>query len=508
MAEREFVTILGFKTDLTGLAAYDAALKNLVDKANKANEGFRALGEKLTDIGSKLSMTITAPIVGFATAAVLAHNKLEDMTKEWEVLLGSSKAGKEFVENVEKLEEKTPFKTEEILAYTKEMKSLGVEQEDLLSTFQQYADISAKTGIAPEALINRFTMMKNMAREFGYVMSRDIKGLVKRGLLTRAEMSQLFGITNIQKLPAQIRMSESGVDKFVGILGRRSAGSAEERANTTSKAFERLGHAVFKFFAAVGDVIVRNTHLNRILQILSVWLERATEFITKMNDSWAKWIIIILGVAAAVGPILFMVGTLMKTLTMTATIIKILLPLIIEFGATGAVAFGWITLIVAGIGSLLLLADDLYYYVKYGADASLYGGIFESVVNAVLKWVDDIVGKWFSGIDAIGAYFKKVWQDLSDWYMGLPVLGAVTRAVSNWANSPSSGGAESYPMGAWGGIPNPATGVTIGTIQVNAPGATPETVAAIKEATKASASTAYDEVQRKITGNIQRYVKQ
>jgi hypothetical protein len=507
---KEFITLLGFKTDTSGLTQYDQALQNTFKKAEELNHGIKMLADKIISFGSRVSLFLTTPIVGFGVASVMAQDKLEDMRKEWEVLLGSAEEGRNLVETVEQLEEKQPFKTEQILAYLKHMRELGVEERALLPTFRKYSDIAAGTGTPVDMMITRFSMMHNMAKEMGYVMGRDITGLVRRGILSRGEMLSLLGVSDIRKIPSQIRMSTEQVDRLLNVLGGKYSGSAERRAQTTAKAFENLWHAIFKLRAAVGEVIVKKLHLNGVLKTLTELLERATSWVEKLSDSKKGWILTTLGLLAVLGPAITSMGLLIKGFAMIRGAMMI--------GAAGAAATGWIALITAGIIGLLFLFDDIAMWFTHGAEASFYGEAIEGAFKKIKGFIDDL-WLWFTnGIDTTIEYFKNHWQDALKWFeYSIPGFPLIRKAVELAQSIPGKEAGipyrnrtceQDFGMGAGAGLAAPGGTLTIGEINVTVPNADPATIDYVKKAVHESATSVYDGFVKRLNENIYRHVKQ
>jgi hypothetical protein len=498
MTIKEFVTLLGFKTDTGGLAAYDEALTKTFARAEGLNQGIKKLADGMIHVGNRMTLFLTTPIVGFGVAAVMAQNKLENMNNEWGVMLGTMDKGKEFVDNIMRLEENTPFETDQISAYLKNMHALGTEENKLLPTFQKYADISAGTGLPVDMMITRFSMMKNMAREMGFVMGRDIKGLIRSNILSKSEMTSILGITNLSKIPGQIKMTAEQVERLMDVLGGKYAGSAEKRAQTTAKAINNLMHSFFRLRAAVGEVLVKKLHLLGILKTLTGALEKATEWVGKLDNKKKNWIITIAGLLAVLGPAIVGIGLLVKGFAALKGIMMV-------FGGAGAAATGWIVLITAGIIGLLLLFDDIYFWVKKGAEHSFYGTAIMGFFKMVKDWVAGIINQWLSGIDAITNYFRTKWQAVSDWYMGLPGMSALVAAggyMHQGVNAASSVLSSKSLMTAGANA-----GVSIGNIIVSIPDATQQTISMVQKAVKESATSAYDEVVKGITNSIYNHVK-
>lgn len=413
MTLKEFVTILGFEVDEKGLKAYDDAIGRVYQKTDNLTKNLHKVAEGLVRVGNRLSLYLSAPIAGLATVSVMAQTKLQDLQNEWGVLLNDMELGKKMVSGMYALAEKTPFNPEQIDAYSKALRRMRVPFDQILPRIKMYADISARTGVSMEDLVD---LQESVNR--GFVNPRLLKSLVGRGIIDRNQLSKIFGSSDVRVLARMAnipgRITPTQIMQLINTLGAQSMGAAERRTFTLKKGFESLWTSVFRLRAAIGDMIAKNTGLADILKKVTGFVNHLTDRVERMSPGTKKFLVIIGGIAFALGPIIAGSGKLILLMEKLA---------LISIGLKGAGGLAGIAKIAGGIGGSLLkilgpasliigallviyaLFQDIWMYLKYGKQASLFGSIFEDVGAKLHQTVDSIVN-WFMG----------AWQKVRDWW--------------------------------------------------------------------------------------------
>jgi hypothetical protein len=517
---KEFVTVLGWEVDEQGLKAYDDAIARIYEKTDGLTKHLHRAAEGLVAVGSKLSLYLSAPIAGLATVSVMAKMKMEDLQNEWGVMLGSQQQGIEFTKEMLDLEDKTPYNKEQIHAYAKELHAMGVQSDKILPRMKMFFDIAAGTGLDAGFLMQSMQQIQNM----GFVMGRQLRTLIASGAIDRVELERMTGVHGIKNLMAianKGKISAGMIERIFekqGLAGGKYFGKSEERANTLKKSFERLFDSIFKLRAAIGDIIVKNTGFANILKRVTEWIDRLTERIDKLSPGMKKFLLIVGGAAFALGPALVGLG---KMLLIFEKLSLVMIGLKAAGGIAGILkmaggiggalwaALGPIALISAGLMTIYLLFQDIWMYLKYGKDASLFGSVFEDVgaklhqgVQAFIDWVKSILQGlrnwwdllWHDPWAAIReAFFPTGWADLFKW-LGGGLPSAATASTQYPATLP--------------GMFTPAVGSTLVntnvTVNMVAPDGTTEQG---KASLKRTAEEIFGFVIKKATDSIHNQIK-
>ena len=239
---RELITKIGFVVDERGLDIYDKAIGRIYDKTDGLYKNLSRAADGITNIGQKMSMYISAPLAALATVSVMAKVKLEDLQNEWGVMLNSQEKGIDFTRQMMDLEEKTPYNTEQIAGYAKELHSMGVQTDKILPRMKMFMDIAAGTGLDAGFLMETMQMITNI----GYATGRQLKHLIMSGAIDRKELGKMMGIdlSSGMGMKRMMQFADRGrVTSFMieslfqreGGQGGKYYGKAEERTLTLKK---------------------------------------------------------------------------------------------------------------------------------------------------------------------------------------------------------------------------------------------------------------------------------
>jgi len=291
--------------------------------------------------------------------------------------------------------------------------SLNVVQEEL---FASYATLTGVTGNAAEVSTQLTSIMSAMVKP-----SAELTRVSKKlGYASASTMVKQVGL--VKSLELMSGAVDGNTDKMAKLLGRKEALTAalaltgsqaeiftskfrqmEGSLGATDKAFKAQSQGInkvgFEFEQAkrrmvvstqrVGDVLL--PIFAKLMEATAPWLERVTDLSEAQLEMGVK----IAGIAAAVGPAIFIVGKLVTSLAGIAGAIG---------GAGGAVALltgpvGWVTAAVIGlVGAVIYLWEELQP-VRQVIGEELRS-VFEDIIG-----VGNDAGSMFS---ALGGFAKEL----------------------------------------------------------------------------------------------------
>src|SRR3990167_2752117 len=101
-------------------------------KLEGVNAKTRALGRDLTTIGMGLTAALTVPLVGIATAAVMAAGKFEQTSIAFKTLLGSGEKATAMLRDLENFAKSTPFEFTGLVDASKRLLAMGFASEEII----------------------------------------------------------------------------------------------------------------------------------------------------------------------------------------------------------------------------------------------------------------------------------------------------------------------------------------------------------------------------------------
>lgn len=308
--------------------------------------------------------------------------------------------------------------------------ALGYSVEDTSIALGLMANSGIKASQAGTSLRTAMTNMASPTREMQKVMEAygisltDADGSMlsfseimevlreKMGGLDEATQasaaSTLFGKEAMSGMLAIINAAPTDFDKLTEAISN-SNGTTERMASimqdNAAGAFERLKSAVDVLFTKLSE---------HLIPIFTSVVEKVTEAVNwfgSLDDGTQKLILTIAGVAAAVGPVLIVVGKIITAVGQIGSGITGLIGIVSKVGGAFSGLFSLlaanpIALVVVAIAGLVAAFIGLWNNCE--GFRNFWIGLWENLKNIVSGAIDAIVG-FFSGIVD---FIKNNWQGL------------------------------------------------------------------------------------------------
>ena len=178
-----------------------------------------------------------------------------------------------------------------------------------------------------------------------------------------------------------------------------SKGAAKEMAdimgNTAFGASKRLESAMEGLAISVGEIVAV-----AVVPLIE-FLARAAGALNEMSDTTKKAIVIIGGIAAAIGPVVFILGSFQRALVAVRTATWLTTAATTAFGVAVQIATSPITLIVGLIAALA--AGVIYVAYNFKAFSATAKNAIAKLVNAVIPKVNALIGAFNEAAEFFGA---------------------------------------------------------------------------------------------------------
>jgi len=269
------------------------SVDRLTAKMSKFRQKTKDAGKAMADLGKKMMLRVTAPIIGFGIAAVKASSDIEDLNIAFEVMMHSATKAKNMVESLTDFAARTPFHLEDIGGAAKSLLNIGTNAKQVIPILKRLSDIAAITKMPLESLTSVYTrihqrgkmtvrelmplvrahtgivtVLKKMAKEAGHAHV-DVFGAVAKGAAT----AKIFD--------EAIRRLTTGTGIF--------AGGAEKMSHTISGLFSTIRDSIkFYFLRPIGDIIIDSLQLQKRMQSLINWFGKAKKAIVNFGKTHKK----------------------------------------------------------------------------------------------------------------------------------------------------------------------------------------------------------------------------
>lgn len=395
-----------------------SALDKASDVFSKVGDNFKKAGDKMIDVGKNLTKKVTTPILGVGAAALKVTSDMEQNKIAFDVLLKSGDKASEMLKDLSDFAAKTPFDLPGVVNASKQLLAYGYTQEQIIPTMKMLGDVAAGVGAPVGDLAYLFGTLKAQ----GKAMTIDIRQFANRGIPIWENLAAVMGET--------VERTQEMVTE--GKIGYPIVEEAFRRMTSEGGQFYNLMEAQSKSFGGVmsniKDNLVRvgmammglSTDAETYGQIIEGGLfdviktgaekalEKLNEFttwFTNLSPEMKKVILVVAGLAAALGPVLIFVGMMAQGFSALIGVFGMLM------GPVGAVI-----LVITALG---LLAYEIYKNWDW------IGPWFSKLWNNI-KWTVIVVVDWFKSIPAT---MGEIVNGIVEWFKALP--GRIWDAIKN-----------------------------------------------------------------------------
>lgn len=367
---REFVTKWGFDVD-------DAQLKKIDDSVSRTQKNIQATARAAVNLGQRLTLGVTLPFVGISAASVKAASDAEETLNKFNVVFAGVSA--------------QSAQTAKDLA-----SNFGLSQTAAQGLLADTGDLLTGFGFTQQSALDLSTQVQKLAVDLASFTNfsggaEGASAALTKALLGERESVKALGISILED------------DVKAKIEALKASGRFTNETEREQKAIATLEIALSQSKNAIGDFARSQNSLanqSRVLrarvndvavQFGQILLPFATKVITALSklverfgnlSKGAKTFILVLGgVAAAIGPLLIIVGTLVNTFLTLRTAL-----LLVQASAlkTFAIILAKVLLVAAAVAAAFVVFDDLKAFFE-GRD---------SVFGLIIKQIDDLLMKF------------------------------------------------------------------------------------------------------------------
>lgn len=364
---------------MAGLASLNikigAQIEGFQNALKTIEKDLRKLSSNLQSAGSTLTQALTVPLAGAGAAALSTAAKYETLRVSLSTLLGSAEKGAEAFDRLAEFAAKTPFQLEDVAAGAKQLLAFGLNIDEVYDSLSFLGDIAGATG----SNLQDLTLIFGQARSIGAAYTEDLRQLAQRGVPVFDLLSQKTGLTGdaLRKFIEQGKVTFPLLQELLKSTAQEGGvffGGMEAQSKTLSGVFSTFKDNVSLALARIGDAIANAIDLRKVMGQLSDAIARAADWFGKLSPGMQKIIVIAAGVAAALGPVLFVIGKLIAVGPVLVTGLK-------AIGAAFTFMTGPVGLAIAAIG--LLVAGVVYAYNKFEGFRRLINGLGAAIIEII-----------------------------------------------------------------------------------------------------------------------------
>ena len=349
------------------------------------------LSKKFTSFGTKMSIGVTAPLTALATAGVKYNATMESYLANLTTLLGGNQQeAQKLLDTLKEMANTTPYEATDLVKATQKMMAFDISAEDSLKYLNMLGDIAMGDANKMDSLTLAFSQISASGR----ASMEDINQMIDQGFNPLTIIAQKTGESMAD---LRDRVSEGGVS-FEEIAGAFETATSE--GGTFYQSMDKASQTTEGKISTLKDGF--NTALGSMTESLLPFVTEAVNGLTKVADWFAnldedgkRAVLIIAGIALAIGPVTTAIGTLIKVgsgIKSLVTIIKswnvVTKLMTVAQGALNAVMnMNPISLIIIAIVALIAIIAVLWNKCEWFREGVM------TVINAIVGFVTGLWNK-------------------------------------------------------------------------------------------------------------------
>jgi tape measure domain-containing protein len=289
------------------------ALNQIDAKIRQTSKSIKSVGDSFVNVGKDITMSMSAPLGLLSVKALQASADFETLKMKMEVLTGSAEKGSEIFEKLVKFAAETPFELNELANATNTLMGFGETADDAFSHIGLLGDVAAVVG----ADFSRLAVTFGSASAEGKLMTKDLRELINNGIPIIKLLSESMGVAQgkIFDLAEQGKISFpvliKTLEKATGKGGMFEGGMAK-LSRTSKGVYSTFKDNVNIALAKFGDEMQLAFGLTGKLEAFGAWIGRLADNFQRLEPSTRKNILLIIGFVAVLGPLLIIIGTLIR----------------------------------------------------------------------------------------------------------------------------------------------------------------------------------------------------
>ena len=364
------------------------------------------LSKKFTSFGTKMSIGVTAPLTALATAGVKYNATMETYLANLTTLLGGNQQeAQKLLDTLKEMANTTPYEATDLVKATQKMMAFGISAEDSLKYLNMLGDIAMGDANKMDSLTLAFSQISASGR----ASMEDINQMIDQGFNPLTIIAEKTG-ESMGDL--RDRVSAGGVS-FEEIAGAFQTATSE--GGTFYQSMDKASQTTNGKISSLKDAF--NSALGSMTESLLPFVTEAVNGFTKLANWFAnldengkRVVLILAGIAMAIGPVVSVIGTLIKVgsgIKSLVTIIKswnvVTKLMTLAQGALNAVMnMNPISLIVIAIVALIAIIVVLWNKCEWFREGVM------TVINAI-----------WGAIQSVGSFIMGVFQNVFNFVSGI-----------------------------------------------------------------------------------------
>jgi tape measure domain-containing protein len=364
---------------------------------NNIERQLRNSGRRLSDIGTDLTLSLSAPLALFGAASIKAAGDIESLTLALKSQLGTADAAAAELDKLTDAAKNPGLGLEQAVRGSVRLQGVGFAAEEARETLVQMGNAIAATGGSAQELDNVTRQFAQMTSK-GRVLQEDVSILSENMPGLAGLMQKAFGTQSVEAI------------RDMGISGKefvkQITAAASELPRVEGGIKNGIGNAMDSLkqsAAKVGLAINEAFNVTGSIETLSSAVLFLAEGFASLDPTIQKVILGFAGMLIAIGPLIKVKGALMlvgsQLIGLWSGMVGFIKPVIAAFNALNLATRAFI--LVGVIAAVLLFVDA---FQSYTSELTTAERAQASLLNVQKKAADSIAGQKSEVDTLVNAY--------------------------------------------------------------------------------------------------------
>lgn len=339
---------------------------DFIKSLNKVERNLMRTAENMSRIGTQLSVSVSAPLAAIGGASLSAFADMEKFTNGLASMMGSADLARAELEKLRQVALAPGLDLEQAVKGSVRLQSVGIAADQAREVLAAAGNAIALVGGSSDDL-DGVTLALQQIGAKGAVFAEEVNQINERLPQIRTAMQAAFGTSNTEAL------QEMGITAEQFIAGiTTELQKLPTATGGMSNAFNNARQAVTQALVEIGASLEENFNVTERINAFSARIQQLGAQFSNLSPTAQKAILVIGGLAAAMGPAALIVSQFYNAQLLAISGIKNMTMFlgrlgIVQRAATGAqlalnasMLANPVALVVAGIAALVAVMVVLY----------------------------------------------------------------------------------------------------------------------------------------------------
>lgn len=406
----------------------------------RLQSGLGRTADALKNFGTAMTTYWTLPIALGAAGGMKAYFDLDAMAKGLDVITGSTQKTSNYMKQFLQDAAMPGLGFKEVAQHGGSWLILGDNIQTARKKMQEFGNALALEGKGKEVFANINYQLIQMANK-GKVVAEDLKPIITQSSVIAKAISDRYGTTDSSDIQKQLEKQGVGSKAFINQLVQ-DLSKLDRVIGGAKNSWENFTDSLFIGAAAIGEFIDKGMGFQGIMDSVGNGLRSMAKWLTDMPLAWKQVISTWLLATVVAGPLIAVLGTLIKTfsgfmlLGQVTTLLKGAYAAIVPFMMANPIIAGLagVALGFAAAATVVKLfgkeadraAESQQRLANVMADAKANAGVEVSTLTELAK-----VAKDKGNSDEVRAKAIKKLNDYAPEYLGNITLENIGTAESS-----------------------------------------------------------------------------